>query len=107
MTLPNYFFADLPPDAELTPAMLTESCRTLRRNREQYLADRPTHSIIETIRAVAEEWRRPDYHLRKLALEEGPARTGFPRATLEGGLEAFFSELTAEKLEALVIQDLG
>src|SRR5688572_26510415 len=38
LNLPNYFLADLPPEATLSPAMLTEACFTLKRNREQYLA---------------------------------------------------------------------
>ena len=38
MNLPNYFLADLPPEATLSPAMVTEACQTLKRNRAQYLA---------------------------------------------------------------------
>ena len=29
MNLPNYFLADLPPEATLLPAMITEACQTL------------------------------------------------------------------------------
>ena len=42
MNLPNYFLADLPPEATLSPAMITEACQTLKRNRERYLASRST-----------------------------------------------------------------
>ena len=43
MTLPNYFLADLPPEATLSAAMVGEACQTLKRNRGLYLArfDRP------------------------------------------------------------------
>jgi hypothetical protein len=34
MNLPNYFLADLPPEATLSPAMITEACQTLKRNRD-------------------------------------------------------------------------
>ena len=105
MTPPNYFLADLPPGAELTAAMITEACQTLRRNRERYLATRSTPSIIGTVSALAREWRRPECHFRKIALE--PAKTDFGRTTLANGLDAFFSELTPENLEAVVSQDLG
>jgi hypothetical protein len=43
----------------------------------------------------------------KLALEYGPAGTGFSRATLANGLDAFFAELTAENFRRLIEQDLG
>ena len=42
MNLPNYFLADLPPEAALTPTMIAEACQTLKRNRESYLATRST-----------------------------------------------------------------
>ena len=38
MNLPNYFLADLPPEAALSPLMISEACQTLKRNREQFLA---------------------------------------------------------------------
>ena len=41
MNLPNYFLADLPPEATLSPAMIAEACQTLKRNREQYLRPAP------------------------------------------------------------------
>ena len=37
MNLPNYFFADLPPEATLSPAMIAAACDTLKRNSEKYL----------------------------------------------------------------------
>jgi Acyl-CoA reductase (LuxC) len=107
MNLPNYFLADLPAEAILGPAMLAEACQTLKRNRERYLAGRTTQGVIKSLAEVAEAWRRPDYPLRALALEKGPAATGFSRATLAAGLDSFFKELTAESLLALVEQDLG
>lgn len=107
MTLPNYFIADLPAGAIITPAMLTEACQTLKRNREQYLAHRSTEQMIRLLARVADNWLDPEYPFRKLALTEGPAQTGFGRATLERGLDGFFRQLTVENLRALLVQELG
>lgn len=107
MNLPNYFLADLPPEAALTPTLISEACRTVRRNRERFLASRATDQIIRILADVGRDWLSPEYRFRRLALEHGPAQTGFGRATIERGLDAFFGELTAENLRALVAQDLG
>jgi hypothetical protein len=107
MNLPNYFFADLPPDATLTAAMLSEACQTLKRNRTRYLANRSTDSLVQVLSKVAEDWLQPENPFRKLALEIGPAQTGFSRATLAHGLDAFFRQLTRENLQALLVQELG
>ena len=48
MNLPNYFLADLPAEAALTPGMISDACQTMKRNREQYLAQRSTSSLIKT-----------------------------------------------------------
>lgn len=105
--LPNYFLADLPPEAALRPEMIAEAGQTLKRNRERYLLPRSTESIIQTIHEVARSWLAPHSPWRTLALQEGPARTGFSRAMLESGLDAFFQQLTPRHLLALVTQDLG
>lgn len=107
MTLPNYFIADLPPEATLTGAMLEGACQTLKRNRERYLAERTTASLIRLLSGKAEDWLHPDFPFRQMALEQGPAATGFSRATLMNGLDAFFREITAENLRALLAQELG
>jgi hypothetical protein len=107
MSLPNYFLADLPPEATLTAAMLSEACQTLKHNRERYLANRSTESLVETLSEVAADWLQPFYPFRTLALEQGPQATGFSRATLEHGLDSFFKQLTRDNLEALLLQDLG
>ena len=107
MNLPNYFFADLPPEAELTPAMLAESCRVLKRNRAAHLAPRSTASLVNLLGELGENWRHAEFPFRKFALAQGPAATGFSRATLERGLDSFFRVLTAENLETLIVQDLG
>lgn len=107
MNLPNYFIADLPPGAELTPPMMTAACATLKRNREQYLASRTTGQLIQLISDLAENWLQPDYPFRKLALDQGPVASGFPHATLVRGLDSFFQELTRENLHALLVQELG
>jgi hypothetical protein len=107
VNLPNYFLADLPPEATLSPAMIAEACQALKRNREQYLASRSTASIVNALSWVATEWQRPENSFRRLALERGPAETGFSRPTLARGLDAFFRELTTEKLNALIATELG
>ena len=107
MILPDYFLADLPPEATLTPTMVSEACQTLKRNRAQYLAGRATESIVSLLADVAANWRRHDDPFRQLALARGPELHRFSRATLERGLDHFFAELTEENLRALVVQELG
>src|SRR6267142_2733591 len=107
MNLPNYFLADLPQEATLTPTMITEACQTLKRNRERYLANRSTQSIVAVLCNVAKDWLTTDFEFRKLALDQGPKATGFSRETLASGLDAFFKELTKENFETLLEQDLG
>jgi len=107
MNLPNYFLADLPRAATLSPAMIHEACQTLKRNREHYLANRSTDNLVRTLSDLARSWLEPDYSFRKLALEQGPATTGFSRATLTNGLDSFFKQLTYENFQALLEQDLG
>ena len=127
MNLPNYFLADLPPEATLSPAMVTEACQTLKRNRAQYLAPRSTDCMVKVLCAVAEGWLKPDNGFRRLALEhagvqasacsantlkrelqpDGAPRAGFSRATLEKGLDHFFRQLTPDNFHALLEQELG
>jgi Acyl-CoA reductase (LuxC) len=107
MTLPNYFLADLPPEATLTQVMIEEACRTLKRNRERYLASRATPVLVRLLSDLAESWLQPDFPFRVLALEQGPKATGFSAPTLAAGLDAFFRQLTDKNLNALLLQDLG
>jgi len=105
--LSNYFLADLPREAELTPGLITEACQTLKRNRERYLAGRSTENIIEILDALGQSWLREDFPFRKEVLESGPAATGFSKETLASGLDAFFKQLTAENLEHFLFHELG
>jgi len=107
MSLPNYFLADLPPEATLSPAMVTEACQTLKRNRAQYLVHRSTDSLVGVLCGVAEAWLQPDNVFRRLALESGPEKTGFARATLQKGLDHFFRQFTPGNFHALLVQELG
>jgi hypothetical protein len=107
MNLPNYFLADLPPEAHLSSQMLVEACQTLKRNREQYLRERPTESLIRLIAGVAEDWLADDYPFRKLALRQGPAETGFDAATLKTGIDSFFRRVTVAGLHQWIEQELG
>lgn len=107
MNLPNYFIADLPPEATLSPLMVAEACQALKRNREQYLARRTTEQQVKLLSNLADEWQDPASPFRQLALDQGPGETGFSRATIERGLDCFFRQLTRENLLALLAQDLG
>jgi hypothetical protein len=107
MNLPNYFLADLPPEATINHQMLWEACQTLKRNREQYLAARTTRSLIKVLHELGQGWLDPEYPFRKLVLEKGPEVTGFSAATLTRGLTGFFEQLTGDNLEALIVHDLG
>ena len=91
MNLPNYFLADLPPDASLSPAMIAAACHPLKRNREKYLRSRSTDDLVTILCEVAVEWLQPANKFRRLALELGPAETGFSKAILKTGLDAFFA----------------
>lgn len=106
MNLPNYFLADLPPEATLSPLMISEACQTLKRNREQYLANRSLQSMVNLLAKLAENWLEPEFPFRKFARERA-ADTGFSRATLERGLDNFFKQLTRENFRALIAQELG
>src|SRR6267154_1536883 len=101
MKLPDYFLADLPPEAVLSPAMIEEACQTLKRNREHYLAARSTESLVKTLSRLADAWLEADNPFRQLALELGPAQTGFSRDTLARGLDHFFGQLTRDDFHAL------
>ena len=107
MNLPDYFFADLPPEATLSPAMITASCHTLKRNRASFLAGRTTDDIIKILCEVAAAWRSPDDKFRKYALEQGPAATRFSRAVLAKGLDDLFEPFTPAGFESLLQQELG
>src|SRR4051812_21882156 len=107
MNLPNYFLADLPAQASLTPEMIGEACQTLKRNRERYLAPRSTQSLIRTLCEVGENWRQPDYALRKTVLSDGPALTGFSTETIRAGLDDFFAHFTTDNFNALLLQEFG
>ena len=107
MNLPNYFLADLPPEAELSPMMVAEACQALKRNREKYVAQRTTEQQVKLLSNLADEWQDAASPFRKLALDLGPGETGFSRATIERGLDGFFRQITRENLHALLIQDLG
>ena len=107
MNLPNYFLADLPPEATLSPALIREAGTTLKHNRETYLMRRTTEQIIRVLAEVAAGWLHPENQFRQLALAHGPAQLGFSRETLARGLDDFFGQLTVENFHALLEQELG
>ena len=106
MNLPNYFLADLPPEATLSPGMISEACQTLKRNREQYLANRSTQSLVNLLDNLAANWLEPEFPFRKYALENAGA-IGFSRQTLERGLDNFFKQLAREHFHSLLVQEFG
>jgi len=130
LNLPNYFLADLPPEAALSPAMITVACQTLKRNRAQFLAHRSTVSLVRLLCGVAEAWLKPDNAFRQLALEQtrsaehrlglnqiqalklagavpGAPAPGFSVATMERGLDQLFRQFTPDNFHALLMQELG
>ena len=107
MNLPNYFLADLPGEATLGTMMIVEACQTLKRNREKYLRGRSTANIVQLLSELGANWLRPDFPFRQLAMEHGPAETGFSVPVLTAGLDAFFRQLTRDNLQALLLQELG
>ena len=106
MNLPNYFLADLPPEATLSPGMISEACQTLKRNREQYLANRSTQSLVNLLDNLAANWLEPEFPFRKYALENAGA-IGFSRQTLERGLDNFFKQLAREHFHSLLVEEFG
>jgi hypothetical protein len=84
---PNFFLADLPPGNSLTPAVIADACRSLKQNRERYLLERSTASLVRTISSIASNWLDSEYPFRQRALAEGPAATGFSAPTLAHGLD--------------------
>ena len=105
--LPNYFLADLPDQSTLSPALITEACQTLKRNRHRFLLPRTTTSIINVLAGLARDWRDRAFPFRQRVLQEAPALTGFSPETLARRLDAFFARITPENLRALLLQDLG
>jgi acyl-CoA reductase LuxC len=101
--LPDYFLADLPSGAVLTPQMVVEACRNLKSNRAKFLAERNTANLIHILSGLAEDWLLPDFPFRQAALE----KSSFPSATLARGLDAFFSQLTRDNFESFLEQELG
>ncbi|HVK57713.1 MAG TPA: acyl-CoA reductase [Candidatus Kapabacteria bacterium] len=107
MELPNYFLADLPDSSALTPKLITDACQTLKLNRKKFLASQTTDYLISIFSKLAREWLDPEFPFRKFVVERSPELTGFGRENISAGLNRFFSQVTRENLEALVIQDLG
>lgn len=107
MDLPNYFIADLPPEALLRADLVVEACQTLKRNRERYLVPRSTEAMVEAVAEVARLWLAPCSPWRARALEHGPASVGVSPEVLGAGLDAYFRQMTPRHLAALVVQDLG
>ncbi len=105
--LPGYFLADLPPEAELTPGLISEACQTLKCNRERYLESRSTEGTLRLLESLATDWLSPDFSFRRMTLEAAPEITGFPAPVLAAGLDQFFQLLTVENLESMLWQELG
>src|ERR1700733_11819972 len=105
MNLPDFYFADLPPEATLTPAMIAAACDTLKRNRIKHLLPRSTESIVKILCEIAGEWLQPENQFRKFALERGPVETGFSQPILARGLDGFFSQFTPDNFQWLLEQE--
>jgi hypothetical protein len=107
MKLPDYFLADLPSEAPLSPQMVQEACLAIKRNQRQYLAEKSTARIIQVLAATAEDWLAENNPYRAIALRQGQVAAGFPPEVLAEGIQDFFRSITVKNLETLIRQDLG
>ena len=107
MNLPAFYLADLPPEATLTPRVVSAACDALKRNREKNLRSRNTEDIVRLLCEIATDWLDPENRFRQLALAQGPAETGFSKAVLAKGLDGFFRQFTPDNFRALLAQELG
>ena len=105
--IPDYFLIDTQPEARITPSVITEACRQLKRNRTQYLRDIPTEQIITMIARLAENWCDDHFPFRKMALESSTEKTGFSSASLAHGMDRFFLRITEDNLHNLMTQEFG
>ena len=103
---PNFFLIDAQPETKITSSILLEACRQIKRNRIQYLRDTPTEYIVSIISRISENWMDDLYPFRKMALEEGPSKTGFSKSSLAYGLDQFFTKITEEILSNLISHEL-
>ena len=123
MNLPNYFLADLPPEATLSPAMITEACQTLKRNRERYLAGRSTEQsganierrggrLVAAGQSVSASWR---WSMRSAslglnqsqALNCNKALLFFHAPPWKRAWTIFSGNSPPENFQALLVQELG
>jgi len=105
--LPNYFIADINDSKVLNQKLISEACYTLKKNRERFMEDRSTQSIILLLAELGKRWLDDGYKFRRMAIEQGSVESGFSAETIAYGLNTFFRELTEKNLEALIVQDLG
>ncbi len=107
MSLPPCYLADLPPQAELTPALIREAWLSLQRNREQHLGHRTTPAMLRDLESAASLWLSPDSPYLQVALKFGTQESGFTAPTIEAGLRQLFGSITVAELETWIEQDLG
>ena len=107
MDLPNLYFADLGPDLALSPTTVRDACFAIRRNRDNWLVRQRTRALVELLAFAGDQWLDPLNTFRVRALSEGATELGVGPGTMARGLDGFLRTLTAENLEALIIQDLG
>ena len=107
MDLPDFFLIDLPDRETLTPTTIALACESLKHNRDRYLLDRSTVSLVKALCSLAESWLDDSFPFRKVALDLGPEMTGFSRPVLQGGLDRFFRQFTPENFEAWLTQEFG
>jgi hypothetical protein len=105
--LPNYYLIDTQPEARLSPGMITEACKQIKRNRLQYAREISTEQTISVLARLAENWQDDLFPFRKLALRAEQVTTGFSPQSLAKGLDVFFGRITEDSLHNLIAQDLG
>ena len=99
MNLPNYFLADLPPEATLSPTMIAEACQTLKRNREHYLTARSTENLIKILSRVADGWLAVcgGFKLKLIPLDIGGIHLFGTSANGNSAANQFFNQLFGDK----------
>ena len=62
--LPNYFIADINDSKVLNQKLISEACYTLKKNRERFMEDRSTQSIILLLAELGKRWLDEGYKSR-------------------------------------------
>ncbi len=105
MNLPNYFLADLPPEATFPPAMISEACQTLKRNRKTVSGETFAASMVSFFVTLGENWFGTRNFLSKIRPGKCASHP-LSRATW-ARISGAFQAAARENFRALFAQELG